>query len=122
MDFRFSELDQSFRDGVRSVLEERCTPDLVRRAWDAAPGATDRSAWEALAGMGLLEALVPEDQGGLGLDERSVVLVFQEAGRFGLPDPLVETAAVGAPLLGSRYAGSGAVVASDLGTPGTAGR
>jgi alkylation response protein AidB-like acyl-CoA dehydrogenase len=116
MDFRFSELDQSFRTGVRAVLDERCTPALVRSAWDAASGGTDRSAWEALAGMGVLDALVTEDEGGLGLDERSVVLVFQEAGRAGLPDPIVETAAVAAPLLGSRYSGSGAVVASDLGT------
>ena len=122
MDFRFSELDQSFRDSVRALLEERCTPALIRTAWDSDPGATDRSAWDALAGMGVLDALVPEDQGGLGLDERSVVLVYEEAGRFGLPDPLVETAAVAAPLLGSGYAGSGAVVASDLGTSAAAGR
>ena len=122
MDFRFSELDQSFRDGVRAAFDERCSPALIRAAWDAAPGATDRSAWEALAAMGALDALVAEADGGLGLDERSVVLVFQEAGRAGLPDPMVETAAVAAPLLGSRYSGSGAVVASDLGTsasPGT---
>ena len=118
MDFRFSELDQSFRDGVRAALEERCPPAVVRAAWDAAPGATDRSAWEALAAMGALDALVPEKEGGLGLDERSVVLVFQEAGRFALPDPIVETAAVAAPLLGARYSGSGEVVASDLGTTG----
>ena len=121
MDFRFSELDESFRDGVRAVLEERCTPALVRTAWEAAPGATDRSAWEALAAMGVLDALVPEEDGGLGLDERSVVLVFEEAGRAGLPDPVIETAAVAAPLLGSRYAGSGGVVASDLGTPAVPG-
>ena len=116
MNFRFSDLDQSFRDSVRAALDERCGPDVVRQAWEAGPGATDRSAWDALGGMGVLDALVPESAGGLGLDERSLVLVFQEAGRAGLPDPLVETAAVAAPLLGARYAGSAAVVASDLGT------
>jgi alkylation response protein AidB-like acyl-CoA dehydrogenase len=116
VDFRFSELDRSFRDGVRAVLDERCSPAVIRAAWDAAPGATNRSAWEALAAMGALDALVPEKDGGLGLDERSVVLVFQEAGRAALPDPVVETAAVAAPLLGSGYVGSGAVVASDMGT------
>lgn len=120
MDFRFTELDESLRDGVRAVLEQRCTPETIRTAWEAPPGGTDRGAWAALADMGALGALVPEKAGGLGLDERSVVLVFQETGRSGLPDPIVETAAVAAPLLGQ--VGTAGMVASDLGTRRPAGR
>ncbi|HEV2368257.1 MAG TPA: acyl-CoA dehydrogenase family protein, partial [Acidimicrobiales bacterium] len=116
MDFTFSELDESLRDGVRAVLEARCSPATIRAAWNAEPGATDRGAWDALAEVGVLDALVPEDQGGVGLDERSVVLVFQAAGYSGLPDPLIETAAFAARLLGPHYAGSRTMVTTNVGS------
>jgi hypothetical protein len=92
----------------------------VRAAWDAPPGALDRGVWDRLVDMGVPATLVPEGAGGLGLDERSLVLVLEEAGRAGLPHPIVESAAVAAPLLGGRAAGAdlgGALVASDLGGP-----
>jgi len=121
VDFSFSELDISFRDGVATVLADRCPPAAVRKAWDAPTGGTDRAAWDALADLGVLDALIPEGAGGLGLDERSLVLVFEEAGRAALPDPLIETAAVAAPLIGPHGAGSRSVVASNLGAgPGRA--
>jgi alkylation response protein AidB-like acyl-CoA dehydrogenase len=44
-------------------------------------------------------ALVPDAQGGMGLDERDLVLLLEETGRAALPAPVVATAAVGAPLL-----------------------
>jgi alkylation response protein AidB-like acyl-CoA dehydrogenase len=42
---------------------------------------------------------VPEALGGLGMGELDLVLVLEEAGRAAAPEPLVETIAVGAPLL-----------------------
>ena len=45
--------------------------------------------------MGVLGLLVPEAHGGLGLDELDLVLLLEETGRAALPEPLVETAAVG---------------------------
>ena len=49
--------------------------------------------------MGVLGLLVPEADGGLGLTDVDLVLLLEESGRAGLPDPLVEHAAVGVPLL-----------------------
>ena len=52
----------------------------------------------------------------MGLDERWLVLVLEEAGYAGLPQPIVETAAVAAPIIGER-GDVDAMVASDLGGP-----
>ena len=49
--------------------------------------------------MGVVGLLVPEADGGLGMDELDLVLLLEESGRVALPDPLVETSAVAAPLL-----------------------
>ena len=115
MDFSFSDLERSFRDGAVAVLSDLCTPAAVRSTWDTPARHASRATWDALAGLGVLDALVPEDEGGLGLDERAVVLVFEEAGRFALPDPIVETS-IAAPLLGADRVGSGLIVASNLGS------
>jgi alkylation response protein AidB-like acyl-CoA dehydrogenase len=61
----------------------------------------------------VLGLLVPEDDGGLGLDETFLVPILEEAGRVALPHPLVETAMVAAPLIG---VGRG-MVTTDLGGP-----
>ncbi len=66
--------------------------------------------------MGVLTVLVPDDIGGLGLDERSLVLLLEEAGYAGLPHPLVDSAAVAMPLADDRLDGSELVV-TDLGGP-----
>jgi alkylation response protein AidB-like acyl-CoA dehydrogenase len=42
---------------------------------------------------------VPERHGGLGMDEIDLVLLLEETGRAALPEPVLETAAVGVPLL-----------------------
>ena len=51
--------------------------------------------WDKLAGMGVVGLTVPETHGGLGLDEVDLVLILEETGRAALPEPLVETTAVG---------------------------
>jgi alkylation response protein AidB-like acyl-CoA dehydrogenase len=101
----------ALRDAVRDLLRKECTPDVVRKAWEAPAGELDRGVWDALADMGVLSVLVPEADGGLGLDFTSLVLVLEETGRVALPHPIVDTAAVAAPLAGA----DGALVAACLG-------
>ncbi len=127
MQFGFDDDQLAFRDAVRDLLDKECTPATVRAAWDAPAGDLDRGVWDRLSEMGVLATLVPEAADGLGLDEQALVLVLEEAGRAGLPHPLVETAAVAAPLVagggdGPRPAGVPdahglGMVASDLGGP-----
>jgi alkylation response protein AidB-like acyl-CoA dehydrogenase len=113
MRFSLSDEQVAFRDAVRELLAKEATPAVVRAAWEAPEGELDRGVWDSLDAMGVLSLLVPEADGGLGLDETYLVPILEEAGRAALPHPVVETAMVAAPLLG---AGAG-MVASDLGGP-----
>jgi alkylation response protein AidB-like acyl-CoA dehydrogenase len=118
MRFAFTELQEEFQREVRNVLSKACTPATIRMAWGEA-GATepDRSAWNALAEMGVLDVMVPEADGGLGMDEVTLVLILQEAGYAGLPDPLVETAAVAMPLAASSLTERPVTVTTNIGGP-----
>jgi alkylation response protein AidB-like acyl-CoA dehydrogenase len=104
MRFAFSDDQLLFRDTVRDLLAKTCPPEQVRHAW-AGEGRDDGDAgrptevWSALADMGVLGLQVPEAHGGLGLTELDLVLLLEESGRVALPDPVVETVAVAAPLL-----------------------
>ena len=119
MFFGFDDDQIAFRDAVRDLLDKECPPDVVRAAWSAAPGRLDRAVWDRLVEMGVQATLVAESDGGLGLDERSLVLVLEETGRAALPHPVVDTIAVAAPLLAGRAVDAG-LVASDLGGPNVA--
>jgi alkylation response protein AidB-like acyl-CoA dehydrogenase len=78
--FAVSEEAAVLRDAAREVL-------------------ADGGDWRKLASVGVIGTMVPEDRGGLGLDENALVPVLEEIGYSGLPVPAVETIAVTAPLL-----------------------
>lgn len=98
MRFDFTEEQLLFQDSVRNLLAKECAPDVVRGLWKTETGRS-RERWAKLAGIGLLGTLIPEEQGGLGLDEIDLVLPLEETGRVALPEPVTETAAVGVPLV-----------------------
>ena len=98
MQFSFSEEQRTFQASMRTFLEHECTPQQVRALWETDTGRSPER-WARLAEMGLLGALVPESHGGLGMDEVDLVLLLEETGRAALPEPVLETAAVGVPLL-----------------------
>jgi alkylation response protein AidB-like acyl-CoA dehydrogenase len=98
MRFAFTEDQALFRTTVREFLDKECTPADLRAAWSSHRGwSTDR--WAKLATLGVTGLTVPERHGGMGMDELSLVLVLEESGRVGLPEPISDTTAVGAPLL-----------------------
>src|SRR3954469_893438 len=98
MEFAFTDDQLAFRDAVRDLLAKECPSAVVRAAWANADGRSG-AAWSALGEMGVLGALVPEAEGGLGLTELDVVLLAEEAGYAALPEPFVEHVLVGAPLV-----------------------
>ncbi|HEV7680361.1 MAG TPA: acyl-CoA dehydrogenase family protein [Candidatus Dormibacteraeota bacterium] len=98
MRFLFEEQQRSVRDSVRTLLERECSAAAVRAEFDGAARPAQR--WRRLAEMGALGLLIPERWGGLGLSEVDAALLLEEAGRFALPDPLVDTAVIAGPLLG----------------------
>ncbi len=98
MDFRFTEDQLNFQTSVRKALEKECTAEHLRALWTTATGRSPER-WAKLAELGVLGLLVPEPYGGLGMDEIDLVLLLEETGRVALPEPVLETAAVGVPLL-----------------------
>ncbi len=55
--------------------------------------------WTDLAEMGVQGLMAPETAGGSAMDRVAMCLVLAEAGRVALPLPLMETAALGIPVL-----------------------
>ncbi len=98
MDFDFSEEQYLLRDTVRDLLGKESSPAAVRAAWESDTGRSPER-WRKLGEMGVLGLLVPEQYGGSGMDEVDMVLVLEEAGRHVLPEPVLESAALAAPLL-----------------------
>src|SRR5580700_2841550 len=102
MDFSFSEDQLELRKAVRAVLEAECPVAALRALDKATPeqhAAAARTRWGVLAELGAPALLVPESSGGLGLDDTDLVGVLEEAGWAALPEPLLETAALAAPML-----------------------
>src|SRR5450432_3673069 len=83
---------------MRAVLRHECDPTRVRAAWSSGRGSVP-GLWKKLAELGALGLLAQEEDGGLGLDDIDLVLLLEECGRFAVPDPFVETAAVVVPML-----------------------
>ena len=98
MDFRHGEDPLLFQETLRDFLAKECTAESVRAIWQTKTGRSP-TLWKKLAELGIPGVLVPEAQGGMGLDETTLVLLLEEAGRAALPEPLIGTAAVAAPLL-----------------------
>jgi alkylation response protein AidB-like acyl-CoA dehydrogenase len=98
VDFDFSEEQYLLRDTVRDLLRRESSPAQVRAMWADERGRSAQR-WGKLGELGVLGLLVPEQYGGSGLDEVDMVLVLEETGRSVLPEPVVESAALAAPLL-----------------------
>ena len=88
MDFDFSEDQRMLGQAVADFLAGECPPERVRAGWDAETGR-DPAFWKRLAEVGVPGLLVPEAQGGLGLDETDLVLLLEETGRVALAEPVI---------------------------------
>lgn len=98
MEFTFTAEQRAFQQSVRDFLAKECPPEHVR-AMATDPTGRSPKLWKALASLGVVGLMVPEENGGLGGDEVDLVLLLEEAGRAALPEPLVEVAAIAVPML-----------------------
>jgi alkylation response protein AidB-like acyl-CoA dehydrogenase len=98
MRFAFTDDQKMLRDTVREVLQRECPPDVVRATWEGKRSGAD-AVWATLAETGVIGMTASEDVGGLGMSELDVLLPLEETGYAALPGPLVDTVAVGVPLL-----------------------
>ncbi|MET0270479.1 MAG: acyl-CoA dehydrogenase family protein [Sphingomonas sp.] len=98
MDFTYSEEQLMFAETAKTLLADTCTPALLRAQMER--GETrDAARWAAIVETGLTLVLLPEAAGGIGLTEMDFAPIAQAAGHAGLPEPLVESAGVAAPML-----------------------
>lgn len=98
MDFTFSEDQLLFQDSVRDFLVNEITTDAIRASWETETGRSDQ-LWAQLTELGLTGMTVPEEFGGLGMNEVDFVLLAQECGYVALPEPLVQNVLVAVPLI-----------------------
>jgi alkylation response protein AidB-like acyl-CoA dehydrogenase len=117
MRFAFTDDQKMLRDTVREVLQRECAPEVVRAAWEGRPDGA-RAVWDTLAGTGVIGMTASEEAGAMGMSELDLVLPLEETGYAALPGPIVDTVAVGIPLL--EAAGTAAQKERWLG-PATAG-
>ncbi len=95
--------------------EQRMLQDTLRRMLDD----SGDSAWSQLAEQGIFAALFSEDNGGLGGSGFDLSIVFEELGRAGTTDPIIESVLVCGRLIASLAADShsellGRIVAGDV--------
>jgi len=95
--FDFDEDRRLLQGTVREFLAGECPPEWIRAQWETDTGR-DPAFWRQLAELGVPGLLVPETQGGLGMDETDLVLLLEETGRAALAEPVVATS-VGVGLL-----------------------
>lgn len=98
MDFTLSDEQQMFSDAARTLLDDTCGPGMLRTLEESGR-ARDDARWKAIITSGFTSVLLPESLGGLGLGELEFALLAEQAGYAGLPEPLVESAGVAAPML-----------------------
>jgi alkylation response protein AidB-like acyl-CoA dehydrogenase len=98
MNFDLTQERQMLQDGLRRYLRETFTAD-ARRAIEAAETGFSAKIWADLADMGVVGALFDEADGGFAGGGFDIALVFEELGRAGAMDPLIDTAILGGGLL-----------------------
>lgn len=95
MDFGLSETQELIRSTSADWLSERASPDFVRAMAEDERGYTD-DYWRELADLGWLGLLVPERDGGSGMEFSDMAVLLQEWGAALAPGPLVESSVVSA--------------------------
>lgn len=91
MNFELTQERQMLSDGLRRLLADKTDLKAVaegRHPWSA-------ESWAALAEMGVIGALFTEEQGGFGGAGFDLMVIFEEMGRAGAPEPLLEVGLAG---------------------------
>jgi alkylation response protein AidB-like acyl-CoA dehydrogenase len=98
MNFIFSEEQQMAGEMSRRLFADTCAPAQLRELLKlGAP--RDPARWKAIVGAGLTAVLLPTKAGGIGLGEVDFIQIAEAAGYAALPEPLVESAGIAAPML-----------------------
>jgi alkylation response protein AidB-like acyl-CoA dehydrogenase len=92
MDFEFTAEQEMLRQSVRRLLAERAPiAGYVRALYDQ-PSAGADDVWQALADLGVMGLVVPEEYGGAGMGMVDAAVILEELGRAVNPLPYASSA------------------------------
>ncbi|APX16808.1 pimeloyl-CoA dehydrogenase small subunit [Phaeobacter inhibens] len=98
MNFQLTEERQMLQDSLRRFLADRYTVTARNKAI-ADPSGYSSAIWTQLADLGVLGALLPEAVGGYGGAGFDIATIFEELGRAGVVEPVLDTAVLCGSLL-----------------------
>lgn len=98
MNFDLTDERQMLQDGLRRYLADAYNAG-ARKSIDEAEVGFSEDIWNNLADMGVIGALFSEEEGGFSGEGFDIALVFEEMGRVGAQDPLIDTAVLGGGLI-----------------------
>ena len=86
MDFGLSEEQVLLQETIRGFAQNECPTTRLRQLFDEGSGH-DPALWSGLAEMGVAGLIVPEEQGGAGMELLDLALVAEVLGETALPIP-----------------------------------
>jgi alkylation response protein AidB-like acyl-CoA dehydrogenase len=98
MNFDLTDERQMLQDTLRRFLSNRYTTAIRNDILDSETGFS-ADIWAQLAELGVLGALFSEADGGFGGAGFDISVVFEELGRAGVVEPVLETAILGGGLV-----------------------
>ncbi len=111
-------MDDLLSHALRQLLDDQCTPALVR---GIERGESPATFWSKLEESGFADALVPEGQGGAGLALPDVFALLELCGTYAVPVPLAETMLARAQLANAGVERPGGSIALAFGAAGAGG-
>ncbi|MEO0632937.1 MAG: acyl-CoA dehydrogenase [Pseudomonadota bacterium] len=89
MNFYLTEERQMLQDTLRRYLRDQYGTERRNRILDSDVGY-DPDIWAGLAELGVIGALFTEEQGGFGGEGFDIAVVFEELGRAGVVEPMLD--------------------------------
>jgi acyl-CoA dehydrogenase len=87
MDFEFSSEQREIRDQARKLLATQCDLKRVRRVLEG-EALYDEALWKQIAALGWLGVAIPEEYGGLAMEQATLCVIAEELGRALAPVPV----------------------------------
>ena len=90
MDITLSKTQQNIAQEARRFLKKECPSEYVQEMFKDAQGMTD-DLWQKMAEMDWMAMRIPENYGGMGMEQVDMSLLLEEMGRAVLPGPFFST-------------------------------
>ena len=90
MDVSLSKVQLDIAKEARRFLDKECPTDYVRDMYEDERGFTDE-IWAKMIEMDWMRVHIPEQYGGIGMDQMDLIMVLEEMGRAVFPGPFFST-------------------------------